>query len=215
MYNQPRNPNASSRKSNFRFMMSNKTVFLLRHGDTGRQGCYIGSTDVPLSTEGSLQIGRIAGILQRENITRIFCSPMLRCRESCDRLDLRCACEYHDSLKEIDFGRWEGKRFAEIAESDGPLVAAWTKDPEHFRFPAGEPVAGFRQRVVACRELILAAPEPRLLLVTHGGVIRHLLCIMLGLPAEKYLAFDVQPGSFCSLQVYSDGSVLTGFNLKG
>jgi broad specificity phosphatase PhoE len=54
-----------------------------------------------------------------------------------------------------------------------------------------------------------------MLLVTHGGVIRHLLCLMLGLPMVKYLVFDVQPGCFCSLQVYSDGSVLTGFNLKG
>jgi len=195
--------------------MSNKTVFLLRHGDTGRQGCYIGATDVPLSAEGSLQIGRTAGILQQENISRIFCSPMLRCRESCEKLGLCSPCEYHDSLREIDFGRWEGKRFAEIAGSDAPQVAAWANDPENFCFPGGESVAGFRQRVAACRELILATPEPRLLLVTHGGVIRHLLCLMLGLPQEKYLAFDVQSGSFCSLQVYSDGSVLTGFNLKG
>ena len=195
--------------------MSNKTVFLLRHGDTGRQGCYIGATDVPLSTEGSLQIGRTAGILQQENISRIFSSPMRRCRESCERLGLCCPCEYHDSLREIDFGRWEGKRFAELAESDAPQVVAWAKDPESFCFPGGESIAGFRQRVAVCRELILAAPESRLLLVTHGGVIRHLLCLMLDLPAEKYLAFDVQPGSFCSLQVYSDGGVLTGFNLKG
>lgn len=195
--------------------MSNKTVFLLRHGDTGRQGCYIGSTDAPLSAEGALQIDRTAGLLQQKNIARVFSSPMRRCRESCERLELSCPREYHDSLREIDFGRWEGKRFAELVESDTPLVTAWAKDPENFCFPGGESIAGFRQRVAACRELVLAAPEPRLLLVTHGGIIRHLLCLMLGLPEEKYLAFDVQPGSFCSLQVYSDGGVLTGFNLKG
>lgn len=195
--------------------MPDKTVFLLRHGDTGRQGCYIGSTDVPLSAEGQLQISRLALPLQRENIGRIFCSPMLRCRESCEGLGLSCPREYHASLKEVDFGRWDGKRFGEIAEKDAPLVAAWTQDYENFRFPGGESIAAFQQRIAACRELIFSAGEERLLLVTHGGIIRHLLCLMLGLPAEKYLTFAVQPGSFSALQVYSGGSVLTGFNLHG
>lgn len=190
-------------------------MFLLRHGDTGRPGRYIGSTDIPLSPEGRLQARRTGSLLQRKNIERIFCSPMLRCRETCRQLGLACPPQYHDSLKEIDFGRWEGKGFAEIAAEDAAGVAAWVEDPGNFRFPAGESVSGFRQRLGACRALIEGATDQRLLVVTHGGVIRHLLCLMLGLPLEKYLAFAVEPGSFCSLQVYSDGSVLTGFNIKG
>ena len=195
--------------------MLEKTLYLLRHGDTGRRGWYIGTTDIPLSEAGTLQVGRTAILLQQENIGRIFCSPMQRCRQTNDLLDLRCPCEFHESLKEVDFGRWEGKRFLDIAASDAAHVAAWTRDPVNFRFPEGESIAGFQQRVAAVKELLTAAPEERILLVTHGGVIRYLLCLMLGLPMEKYLAFDVQPGSFCSLHVYSVGSVLTGFNLRG
>ena len=195
--------------------MPEKTVFLLRHGDTGRQGCYIGSTDIPLSKNGALQISRTAALLQRENVSRVFCSPMQRCRETWERLRLDCPCEFRESLREVDFGRWEGKTFSEIEAGDEPLVAAWAQDPEHFSFPGGESLAGFRRRVAACLELILGATDQRLLVVTHGGVIRHLLCLMLGLPAEKYLAFAVMPGSFCSLQVYSEGCVLTGLNLQG
>lgn len=195
--------------------MSVKTVYLLRHGDTGLQGCYIGRTDVPLSTEGILQIGRTARLLQQEKIGKILSSPMLRCRQTKELLDLHCPCEYHDSLMEVNFGRWEGKRFAEIAQMDAEHIQSWIQDPVHFSFPDGESIAGFQKRLAASHEMLSAAIEERLLLVTHGGVIRHLLCLMLGLPLEKYLAFDVQPGAFCSLHVYSEGSVLTGFNLKG
>lgn len=195
--------------------MLKKTVHLLRHGDTGLQGCYIGRTDVPLSPEGLLQVGRTARLLQQENIDRVFCSPMLRCRQTSERLDLDSPCECLDSLKEIDFGRWEGKRFEEIVENDAALVTSWTNEPDSFCFPGGESIAGFRQRIALFKEMLIKEHEERMLLVTHGGVIRHLLCLMLGLPMEKYLVFDVQPGCFCSLQVYSDGSVLTGFNLKG
>ncbi|KJR98062.1 MAG: hypothetical protein VR65_21370 [Desulfobulbaceae bacterium BRH_c16a] len=195
--------------------MLKKTVHLLRHGDTGLQGCYIGRTDVPLSPEGLLQVGRTASLLRQENIDRVFCSPMLRCRQTSELLDLGSPCECHESLKEIDFGRWEGKRFEEIVENDAALVTSWTNEPDSFCFPEGESIAGFRQRIALFKEMLITEHEERMLLVTHGGVIRHLLCLMLGLPMEKYLIFDVQPGCFCSLQVYSDGSVLTGFNLKG
>lgn len=195
--------------------MTPKNVFLLRHGATGRQGRYIGSSDIPLSEEGVEQTDRTARLLRQEGIARILCSPMLRCRETRDRLRLSCPCDTHGVLREVDFGRWEGKSFAEIATSDAQLVASWVREPHIFRFPEGESLAGFHERVTACHDLILATTDQRLLVVTHGGVIRHLLCLMLGLPSEKYLVFDVQPGSFCSLQVYSDGSILTGFNIKG
>ncbi len=162
-----------------------------------------------------MQVGRTAHLLHGENVSRVFCSPMLRCRETWEKLGLACSCEFHESLREVDFGRWEGKTFAEVEAGDTQLVKAWAEDPVNFRFPEGESLTGFRRRVAACRELILASDNQRLLVVTHGGVIRHLLCLMLGLPQEKYLLFDVRPGSFCSLQVYSEGSILTGFNLKG
>ena len=195
--------------------MSGKEIYLLRHGDTGRQGCYIGSTDVPLSTTGQQQVRDSARALRQKKIDRVLCSPMLRCRQSCELLDLPSPFQVHEFLKEVDFGRWEEKTFAEIAADDTEAVAAWTKDPAHFCFPGGEALVDFHRRVAAIMKMLFEENSKHILLVTHGGIIRHLLCLCLGIPLDKYLVFDVQPGSYSSILLYPDGGVLTGMNLRG
>jgi alpha-ribazole phosphatase len=195
--------------------MATKEIYLLRHGDTGRQGRYLGSTDVPLTTTGQMQVRETAQSLRLLNFCEIISSPMLRCRQSCEILALQPSIQVNDLLKEVDFGRWEGKTFAEIAAEDADLVAAWMKDPAHFCFPEGESLQKFYARVSLLFTMLKKDDSKRILLVTHGGIIRHLLCLCLGIPIEKYLAFDVQPGSYASLCLYSDGGVLTGLNLRG
>jgi alpha-ribazole phosphatase len=195
--------------------MAEKEIYLLRHGDTGRHGLYIGSLDVPLSFKGREEIRETAKILRQKNIDKVLSSPMLRCRETCRILDMHSAYEVNDLLKEVDFGRWEGKSFSEILASDPGSVTAWANDPNHFCFPGGEALPDFHLRISAIKNLLEEEGCRRILVVSHGGVIRHLLCLFLGLSVEKYLAFDVQPGGYSSLTVYENGAVLTGLNLRG
>jgi broad specificity phosphatase PhoE len=140
---------------------------------------------------------------------------MLRCRQSCELLDLAIPFQVHELMQEVDFGRWEGKTFAEIVAEDAEAVAAWTNDPAHFCFPGGEALVDFHKRVAAIMQMLFEDNSNRILLVTHGGIIRHLLCLCLGIPLDKYLVFDVQPGSYTSLLLYPDGGVLTGMNIRG
>jgi alpha-ribazole phosphatase len=195
--------------------MAEKEIYLLRHGDTGRQGCYIGSTDLPLSEKGRQQLRDLATMLHSKNIDKVFCSPMLRCRQTCEQLGLATAHQTNDLLKEVDFGRWEGKSFTEIAAVDAAAVSAWTNDPAHFCFPGGESLANFRGRVRAIMKMLEEDSGKRILLITHGGIIRHLLCLCLGISMEKYLAFAVEPGSFSSLRLFPGGGVLTSMNIRG
>ncbi|GAB6191734.1 histidine phosphatase family protein [Desulfocastanea catecholica] len=195
--------------------MAAKELYFLRHGDTGLQGRYIGSTDAPLSDKGRAQVRQAAGLLQAKDITRIVCSPMLRCRQTLEQLDLPCSFRFDELLREVDFGRWEGKKFREIVQRDKDLVDSWVSDPSSFAFPDGESLAAFNKRVAACRILLEKMVEEKILIITHGGIIRHLLCLLLGLDVEKYLLFEVKPGRVSSVQLYDEGGVLTGFNITG
>jgi broad specificity phosphatase PhoE len=58
-------------------------------------------------------------------------------------------------------------------------------------------------------------PEEKILIITHGGIIRHLLCLLLGLEAEKYLLFEVKSGCISSLRLFDEGGLLTGLNITG
>ena len=195
--------------------MPAKQLYFLRHGDTGLQGRYIGSTDVPLSESGVVQVRKTGGVLQDKGITKIVCSPMLRCRQTLEQLDIPATWLFNEFLREVDFGQWEGKNFSEIVKNDKERVDSWVNEPETFSFPGGESLAAFQNRVAQFKGQLEKMVDDTVLVIAHGGTIRHLLCLLLGLDSGKYLLFDVKPGCFCSIQLFAEGGVLTGFNIKG
>jgi alpha-ribazole phosphatase len=171
--------------------------------------------DVPLAAQGREQVCKTGRMLQDKGIKKILCSPLLRCRQTLEALELPVPCQFNELLREIDFGRWEGKTFAEIVDSDKELVDSWTTAPESFSFPEGESVESFKNRVAACKLHLENLTDDHILVIAHGGIIRHLLCLLLGFDSHKYLVFDVMPGCFSSIRLFAEGGVLTGFNIQG
>jgi broad specificity phosphatase PhoE len=192
-----------------------KTIYLLRHGDIDGRGRYIGSTDLPLSDRGRRQVLALAPSLAHTPINAVLCSPMRRCRETWESLSLPAPGKLCADLREADFGRWEGLRFAEIAAADSGLVDRWATADPSFAFPGGESLIDFRQRVTAAWEMMRGVDGDCLLVISHGGVIRHLLCLALDLPWEKHLLFEIGLASCTTLALYSAGAVLTGLNHRG
>lgn len=188
-------------------------LILLRHGRTGLSGRYVGSSDVPLSEEGQAQILALRPDLSAMKIDTLLASPMLRCTQSVDLLGLGLPVQFDPDLREIDFGRWEGKTFAEIEAQDTELVQHWASGTDDFCFPGGEATARFTSRMDAVKNRLLAADAKTLLLVTHGGVIRSLICGLLGLSQRNYFLFQVAKGHYSTMELYDGGGVLTGFNL--
>lgn len=193
----------------------NKTLYLLRHGATPLNGLYVGSTDISLAEVGKEQVQRIGGLLGSMHIERIFCSPMKRCRETMELLSLDASFQIIDSLREIDFGRWEGHSFEEIIAADPELIESWRISGETFCFPDGECVKSFNKRVELFSRKVVSSTEERILIIAHGGTIRHLLCTFLELSPEKKMIFDIQPGCFSTVALYDNIGVLTSLNIKG
>lgn len=190
-------------------------LILLRHGRTGLSGRYVGSSDVPLSEAGRAQIQGLRPGLAAMQIDGLLASPMLRCTQSVDLLGLGLPVQLDPDLREIDFGRWEGMSFAEIEAQDPELVQEWAHGNDNFCFPDGEATAAFTDRMESVKDRLLAADAKTMLLVAHGGVIRSLICALLGLSPQSYLLFQVAKGHYSTLELYSGGGVLTGFNLGG
>ena len=192
--------------------MSRKLT-LLRHGNTGFSGQYIGAKDVPLSPDGCQQVASLKQVLPDQQIDEILSSPMLRCRESVEILFADHPVNYDDDLREIDFGRWEGLSFQEITKNDPELVDKWAVWSPDFCFPEGECIAHFLKRVHRAGSRIKESSNENIILIAHGGVIRALLCYLLNLNPENYLLFQVKKGKYATLDLFSEGAVLTGFNL--
>jgi alpha-ribazole phosphatase len=190
-------------------------LILLRHGRTGLSGRYVGSSDVALSEEGRAQIRSLRTMLAAMEIDSLLASPMLRCTQTVDLLGLGLPLQLDPDLREIDFGRWEGKTFAEIEAQDPELVQEWAQGNDNFCFPEGEATAGFTSRMESVQKRLLAADAKTMLLVAHGGVIRSLICCLLGLSPQDYLLFQVAKGHYSTMDLHGESGVLTGFNLRG
>jgi broad specificity phosphatase PhoE len=189
-----------------------KKITLLRHGKTGFSGRYIGAVDIPLSEEGLSQIKDRKRIFKNYPVEKVISSPMLRCRQSCEILFEPHSVEYNEDLREIDFGRWEKLTFQEIVKKDPKLVDSWSKWSPDFCFPEGECMENFLTRVHRAGANIKEAPETDIMIVSHGGVIRNLLCYFLNIDPSHYLLFDIQKGRYTTLNLFDEGAVLTGLN---
>ncbi|MBW2659497.1 MAG: histidine phosphatase family protein [Deltaproteobacteria bacterium] len=193
----------------------NKELYLLRHGATSMNGLYVGSTDIPLAEKGRAQVCEAGRILQSAGIERIFCSPMKRCIETLGLLKLDILCELNDNLKEINFGRWEGLSFPQINETDPELIEDWRTACESFCFPDGECIKTFNRRIETSASTVLDSAEKRILIIAHGGTIRRLLTLFLGLKPDQGSIFTIQPGRFSTVTLYNELGTLTGLNLGG
>ncbi|TSA48718.1 MAG: histidine phosphatase family protein [Deltaproteobacteria bacterium] len=191
-------------------------LILIRHGDLGdrRRGRYIGRTDAPLSAEGRRQAAALAGPLARlPDGASLLVSPLRRTRETAAiALGRGTNFAIDSDLREIDFGRWEGMGFAEILAADPVAVDRWAALAEDFAFPDGESIGNFRKRIAAAAGRIAADPAGTAVVVTHGGVIRFLICHFLGLPNRAHLLFDVQPASISEIRIDGGKGVLTLLN---
>lgn len=181
---------------------------LLRHGETEQGGGLRGSLDDALTEAGWAQMR--AAVAQAGPWQHIVSSPLQRCARFSEELAARLDLPMHlePDLQELHFGDWEGRSAAQIMETDADGLGAFWGDPYAFTPPNGEPVAEFSVRVLgAVRRLHQAFAGKRLLLVSHGGVMRLLLAQARGLPREQLLQVLVEHGALMPIQVAADGGL--------
>lgn len=191
------------------------SVYLLRHGSTGADGRFIGSTDLPLSERGREQVEHIQPLIEKLRFDTVFCSPMTRCVQTLEHLNLDARIEMIENLKEVHFGKWENLSYEEVSRSHPDSILDWQHNPTTFRFPDGESLVAFTNRLESVKQKITDQIHDKLLIICHGGVIRILICLLLQIPLTSSMLFNIQPGCCTRIDLYDQGGVLSGLNLGG
>jgi alpha-ribazole phosphatase len=184
---------------------------LLRHGETELGGGLRGSLDDALTAKGWAQMR--AAVVAQGPWDRVVSSPLQRCARFADELgaQLKVPVSLEKALQELHFGAWEGQSAAALMETDAEALGLFWADPYGFTPPEGEPVSDFSERVLgAVARLQQAYAGERVLLVSHGGVMRLLLARARGLPREQLLNVEVGHGALFSLHVAADGVLKEG-----
>ena len=165
-------------------------LLFVRHGETdwNRRLRLQGQRDVPLNDLGRRQAarnGRALAALIDARDWRFLASPLQRATETM-RIVLAAvgrdgeAFETDGRLMEISFGRWSGLTLDEVAAQDPLGAVARSADKWNYVPPEGESYAMLCARVADW----LAGLDGRSVVVAHGGVLRVLMRLLLGLPAH-------------------------------
>jgi alpha-ribazole phosphatase len=184
---------------------------LLRHGETELGGGLRGSLDDALTENGWAQMR--AAVIAGGPWDRLVSSPLQRCARFAAELgeQLNLPVNLDKDLQELHFGAWEGQSAAALMETDAEALGLFWADPYAFTPPQGEPVSDFSARVLgAVARLHQAYVGERVLLISHGGVMRLLLAQARGLPRQQLLNVEVAHASLFSLTVEADGSLKEG-----
>ncbi|MEE4243543.1 MAG: histidine phosphatase family protein [Desulfopila sp.] len=189
-----------------------KEIYFLRHGETVLPHRYVGKSDISLSENGKKQILTLLPFARSRVFSRIYSSPLQRCVQSAEILGMSSTAIFDHRLCEIDFGLWERRTFEEISTNFPDEVAKWSRNESDFCFPEGEKITDFHKRLEDFVQEIENIADGKLLLIAHGGVIRHLLCRFLNLSYANYLYFKIECGKISVLELYSEGGILTRLN---
>jgi alpha-ribazole phosphatase len=192
-------------------------LILVRHGRTDWNDAkrLQGHADVPLNAAGRRQARWVARRLAGDVIHAVYSSDLCRARETAELAvaGRGLAVVTEPRLRELDFGRWEGRVYDEIQADFAGHVLAWERDPANVAPPGGETLAELTERVAAALSDILKAHAGQtVLVVAHGGSIQALLCLAYGLAPRRHWQFRVDSASVSVLHLYPEGPILSLLN---
>ncbi|MGW8273072.1 MAG: histidine phosphatase family protein [Thermodesulfovibrionales bacterium] len=206
-------------------------LYLIRHGQTvgGHEKRYKGHLDVPLSEEGERQMRFVADHISEEvsrdargetvqvgTMEAVYCSDLSRALRSAEIIAGQFNLKPLQvvALRERSFGSWEGMSFEEIRAAYPEEFGAWTKDPSIFSPVGGESTSEVRERVIPAVERIVSAHAGgRIAIVSHGGVLRVILCEILSIPLRNIFRLEQNFGCLNVVAYQEGGAVVRAINL--
>ena len=191
-------------------------LLLVRHGKTRGEGSrYYGHIDIGLSQEGVKQVEILRGRLAAENLNTVYSSDLKRAFDTAEIIAathklkvIPCS-----DLRELDFGELADMTFEEMKERYHGATKFLSGQHLDMSAPGGE---SLRQMSVRIKRFVAEVqkqpPERTLLVVAHGGSLKVLLCILLGISLKHWWQFRLEPASLTVVETYSKGSVLCLLN---
>ena len=181
-------------------------LILVRHGETiaNREYRYIGASDDALTEHGQAQAVQLAGALSVLPVAAVYSSSRQRAYQTALPIASRhgLTVQVLDDLREANFGTWEGLSRSEVvarSKQDAEQLLAWERDTV-LAPPGGESLEAMHLRVSAVVEkLVQAHPDQTVVLVSHVGPIKAILCAALGAPVSAAFRIFLDPATISVL----------------
>ena len=171
--------------------------YIIRHADKEQGDFYnldLRHQDEPISEKGHLKAQKLCSYFSDKLIDKIYVSEYIRTKQTIKYLaeEKKVSPIIDNRLNEIDNGLIE-RLSDEILKQRYPNVWNAFKDRNHdFQFPGGESGEDARKRIKSFFKEKQVSKED-IILISHDGLIRLLLCYILGIAVYRRWDFQVDP----------------------
>ena len=170
-------------------------IYLIRHGETewNRTGRWQGTSDVLLSPAGIRQAQLWAEHAPFTDVDAIYSSDLSRAIKTAEILADRFSLPVIEErgFRETNFGDWEGGTLSELLAAFPDDFGKFFVEPDQVKPPNGEIFSECQARAMTALEQIVAVnADKKIVIVSHGLVIRLILCAVLSMPIRKVWAIS-------------------------
>jgi alpha-ribazole phosphatase len=186
-------------------------LVFVRHGETtaNLENRYCGHLDIELSENGMIQTKKLIDKLENEKFDKIYSSPLKRTRIISSALSDET--EFDERIREFNFGCFEGMTYKQIQSKYPEIWSEWVKQNKDYIIMDGESMNMFDDRVHSFLLDCLKSEYERILVVTHGGVIRSMMAKLLELGEKSKWHFNIKNAVYVKISFSEDYAAMDEF----
>jgi broad specificity phosphatase PhoE len=175
----------------------------------------MGRHPVELTDRGRAQAAATARFIEGIKPDLIVTSPLVRARQTADIVSADLGgiqVVEEPAIAEVLYGRWEGMTYHELI--DDPHYITYRKSPVEHPTPGGETIPEVQARGV---EAVMRTMEEhsgkRVLFVSHGDIVRTVLCHFLKVELRHFHRIRVDNAAVSAIQIAGEFAEIKFLNL--
>ena len=177
--------------------MKETEIILIRHGETewNSQKRMQGHSNSNLSEVGRGQIQELGELMKNVSFDHIYSSDSLRARQTAEAITQYSGhtLQFDQRIREKNLGVFEGLTSTEAKERHPEVYRLFKTAGPNYVIDEGESTQQLLERALEfIEEIRLRHPQERVVMVTHGGVVRVLMKHALGLSIDAPTRFIIK-----------------------
>ncbi|MGH7913799.1 MAG: histidine phosphatase family protein [Candidatus Binataceae bacterium] len=193
-------------------------ALLMRHGETpwNRQGRVMGRNPVELDGHGRAQVAGLVDFVRALKPNLIVTSPLVRARQSAEIIAAGLGGDVpireDQQIAEVQYGRWEGMTYEDLIIDEDYL--RYREEPILSSTPGGESIGEVQTRgVEAVMRTLRKVDGQRVLFVSHGDIIRTVLCHFMAIELRHFRRIRVDNAALSAIQIAGDFAEIKFLNV--
>ena len=159
-------------------------IYIIRHCETNANAekRLQGHIDIDINELGAKQLKALSQRFKDIDLDAVFTSPLTRAKKTAEAVtnDKSIPININEGLIELHCGVYENMPYAEIGEKFPDFFDIWFNRPWDFAPENGEKMTDAYERIwQTVTDICKSHKDQNVAIVTHGGIIRCLLCKVL------------------------------------